>query len=243
MQGQPRLALWRLRARTRQFLSPRRRPMLTGSRRIKTSRDLLCFARRRLSRHGSSQGQRFEFGLVLIGRALDFLPYFVLSFRELAAEGLGLNRAKCNLERVEQIKLPLDGAGPQDCQTEVIYTAEDQLFRATESLEADEWIKSRLQECLPASVAPDPRRHLLAARTYDANSHSRGSHSISDAHIPARGWGGHPPPRVSPRVQAPPRPHQRPEHVLRRRPAGRRFSRIGKARRESANRLLRREMD
>jgi hypothetical protein len=50
-------------------------------------------------------GERFEFGLVLIGRALDFLPYFVLSFRELAAEGLGLNRARCTLERVEQIEL------------------------------------------------------------------------------------------------------------------------------------------
>jgi len=31
-------------------------------------------------------GERFEFDLVLIGRALDFLPYFVLSFRELAAK-------------------------------------------------------------------------------------------------------------------------------------------------------------
>jgi CRISPR/Cas system endoribonuclease Cas6 (RAMP superfamily) len=50
-------------------------------------------------------GERFEFDLVLIGRALDFLPYFVLSFRELAAEGLGLNRARCTLERVEQIEL------------------------------------------------------------------------------------------------------------------------------------------
>jgi len=49
-------------------------------------------------------GEQFEFGLVLIGRALDFLPYFVLSFRELAQEGLGLNRAKCTLERVEELK-------------------------------------------------------------------------------------------------------------------------------------------
>src|SRR5260370_38781446 len=33
------------------------------------------------------EGEPFEFELVLIGRALEFLPYFVLSFRELAAEG------------------------------------------------------------------------------------------------------------------------------------------------------------
>ena len=90
------------------------------------------------------RGQRFEFGLVLIGRALDFLPYFGLSFRELAAEGLGLNRAKCNLERVEQIKSFPNGTGPQDCQTEVIYTSEDQLFRAAEVMKADDWITRRL---------------------------------------------------------------------------------------------------
>jgi CRISPR-associated endoribonuclease Cas6 len=93
-------------------------------------------------------GQRFEFGLVLIGRAHDFLPYFVLSFRELAAEGLGLNRAKCNLERVEQIKYCPNAAGLQDCQIAPIYAAEDQLFRATKLLSADDWIKSRLGNCL-----------------------------------------------------------------------------------------------
>ena len=89
-------------------------------------------------------GQRFEFGLVLIGRALDFLPYFVLSFRELAAEGLGLNRAHCNLKRVEQSKVVPNGCGFQNCQTEVVYTAEDQRFRTTDVVSADEWIKNRL---------------------------------------------------------------------------------------------------
>lgn len=47
-------------------------------------------------------GEEFEFGLVLIGRALDHLPYFVLAFRELAAQGLGLNRAKCELKQVTE---------------------------------------------------------------------------------------------------------------------------------------------
>jgi CRISPR/Cas system endoribonuclease Cas6 (RAMP superfamily) len=92
------------------------------------------------------QGQLFEFGLVLVGRALDFLPYFVLSFRELAAEGLGLNRAKCSLERVELIKSTPSGAGLQDCRTEVIYTSEDELFRGAEVLRVAEWIKSRLHD-------------------------------------------------------------------------------------------------
>jgi CRISPR-associated endoribonuclease Cas6 len=95
-------------------------------------------------------GQRFEFGLVLIGRALDFLTYFVLSFRELAEEGLGLNRAKCTLARVEQVKTSSNGSGPHDRQADVIYTAEDQLFRAAELASADAWMKSRLQD-MPAS--------------------------------------------------------------------------------------------
>ena len=150
-------------------------------------------------------GERFEFGLVLIGRALDFLPYFVLSFRELAQEGLGLNRAKCSLERVEELKPPLpedsqlgEGAeepqssrtrlggspAPSPCNltpvpyslspvpsnlfpvpshllpvpyhqspvpsnlspaTSWVYSCEDQLFRATGSCSADQWIKTRLR--------------------------------------------------------------------------------------------------
>jgi hypothetical protein len=88
-------------------------------------------------------GQRFEFGLVLIGHALDFLPYFVLSFRELAADSLGLNRARCSLERVEQVKAFSNGSGLPDCESDVIYTADDQLFRAAEVASADEWIMGR----------------------------------------------------------------------------------------------------
>jgi hypothetical protein len=98
-------------------------------------------------------GERFQFDMVLIGRALDFLPYFVLSFRELAAEGLGLNRAKCTLEKVEEIDIALvsraavasvDDADPQ----RLIYSTEDHIFRATESTSADEWINTRVQQLL-----------------------------------------------------------------------------------------------
>ena len=89
-------------------------------------------------------GEPFEFELVLIGRAFEFLPYFVLSFRELAAEGLGLNRAKCILERVDEISLS-QNAAPQVSQPEVVYTAEEQIFRATRALSMDEWITSRCQ--------------------------------------------------------------------------------------------------
>jgi len=91
------------------------------------------------------KSEPFEFDVVLIGRAVDFLPYFVLSFRELAVEGLGLNRAKCNLERVEQIKLGSNGASARDCGT-VVYSTEDQLFRATEVTSAEDWINACLHD-------------------------------------------------------------------------------------------------
>jgi len=92
------------------------------------------------------KGKRFEFGLVLIGRALEFLPYFVLSFRELATEGLGLNRAQCTLERVEQIGPYAAGDSNGSDKAEIIYSADDQVFRSSRSLGADDWIKARLRE-------------------------------------------------------------------------------------------------
>jgi hypothetical protein len=77
-----------------------------GADRLSKNQDIprpFVFRAPQTDRSRFEQGERFEFGLVLIGRALDFLPYFVLSFRELAREGLGLNRARCTLERVEQL--------------------------------------------------------------------------------------------------------------------------------------------
>ena len=45
-------------------------------------------------------GQDLSFGLILIGRAHDYLPYFVLVMDELASRGLGKERGKCQLEQV-----------------------------------------------------------------------------------------------------------------------------------------------
>jgi hypothetical protein len=113
------------------------------------------------------KGERFEFGLVLIGRALDFLPYFVLSFRELAAEGLGLNRAKCTLERVEEVCVSSQGEARDDPKlkrdsglgaqapvslkgaagngTKFIYSAEDQMFRSPTPGLVRDYVRARLQ--------------------------------------------------------------------------------------------------
>jgi hypothetical protein len=77
-------------------------------------------------------GEEFSFDLVLIGRAVDHLPYFVLSFRELAAEGLGLNRARCELKSVEE---PASGQS--------IFASSDQVFRGPKGLKLEHWLEDR----------------------------------------------------------------------------------------------------
>jgi hypothetical protein len=46
-------------------------------------------------------GQSLDFGLVLVGRALDYLPYFVYAFVCLGEMGLGRQRGRFSLEEVK----------------------------------------------------------------------------------------------------------------------------------------------
>jgi hypothetical protein len=46
-------------------------------------------------------GEPFAFNLVLIGRAIEFLPYFVYAFIELQERGLGPGRGRYDLAKVE----------------------------------------------------------------------------------------------------------------------------------------------
>jgi hypothetical protein len=45
-------------------------------------------------------GEPLTFGLVLVGRALDYLPYFVYAFEELGKMGIGRGKGKYRLEAV-----------------------------------------------------------------------------------------------------------------------------------------------
>lgn len=53
-------------------------------------------------------GQQLQFTVVLIGRAIDHLPYFILAFKELGKLGLGTGRGKYILQRV-LVKHPWNG--------------------------------------------------------------------------------------------------------------------------------------
>ena len=61
-------------------------------------------------------GESFLFGLTLIGRAIDYLPYFIYSFEQLGKIGLGKGKAKFQLSLV------------RDSRGKTIYTAEDRVL-------------------------------------------------------------------------------------------------------------------
>ena len=45
-------------------------------------------------------GDELGVGLVLVGRALDYLPYFIYAFEEMGRRGMGVERGKAALQRV-----------------------------------------------------------------------------------------------------------------------------------------------
>ncbi|MEO0076464.1 MAG: CRISPR system precrRNA processing endoribonuclease RAMP protein Cas6 [candidate division WOR-3 bacterium] len=48
------------------------------------------------------QGEKFTFGLTLIGKAIDYLPYFIYALDEMGKNGLGRNRGKLELVTIKQ---------------------------------------------------------------------------------------------------------------------------------------------
>ncbi len=46
-------------------------------------------------------GEQLTFGLVLVGKATDFLPYFVVALRDMGRAGLGRGRTRWHLQKVE----------------------------------------------------------------------------------------------------------------------------------------------
>lgn len=51
-------------------------------------------------RRGYKPGDEINFGLTLIGRAIDYLPYFIYTFDELGKIGIGQGKAKYELKNV-----------------------------------------------------------------------------------------------------------------------------------------------
>ena len=56
-------------------------------------------------KHTFEQGEDLVFKLILIGRALDLLPYFIYSFEELGRIGIGRERGKFELKTIRAVNL------------------------------------------------------------------------------------------------------------------------------------------
>ena len=62
-------------------------------------------------------GAELRVGLVLVGRALDYLPYFIYAFEEMGQRGLGVGRGQAALQRVIAL-------GPERGDERCVYQAD-----------------------------------------------------------------------------------------------------------------------
>ena len=80
------------------------------------------------------KGESFSFQLTIIGRAIDYLPYFLVSFRELGEMGIGKGRGRFQLTHVRTD----DGESIYDGDTQMVHNLDnarsfDDIQRETES--------------------------------------------------------------------------------------------------------------
>jgi hypothetical protein len=90
-------------------------------------------------------GQQWTFGLTLMGRGVNYLPYFVAVFKELGQVGLGRARGQYRL-------LAVDAQSPYDATIEPIYRPQDERINDTNLLISGEIIAAR--------AANLPRDHI-----------------------------------------------------------------------------------
>ena len=69
------------------------------------------------------RGESFAFNLTLVGRAIDYLPYFLVSFRELGEIGIGKGRGRFQLTHVQTE----DGESIYDGETQMVHNLNNAL--------------------------------------------------------------------------------------------------------------------
>ncbi|CAI4031133.1 CRISPR system precrRNA processing endoribonuclease RAMP protein Cas6 [Nitrospira tepida] len=79
-------------------------------------------------------GEALSFDLILIGRALDYFPYFAVTFRELGDQGIGLGRGRYALARALALREavachPFSVTREQAPEGEEVYSSATQLVR------------------------------------------------------------------------------------------------------------------
>lgn len=77
------------------------------------------------------------FDLVVVGQAIDYLPYFIVAFRELGATGFGLNRGRVQLGRVESITADGKPSPVYEANSNLVQPAPAMLMEAVAPLPSD----------------------------------------------------------------------------------------------------------
>lgn len=93
-------------------------------------------------------GEELPFGLTLIGRGIDYLPYFIAVFRELGEVGLGRRRGQFRLKAI-------DAVSSYDNRRETVYRAEDELVRTPHLILDSRAITARAVELSDRSLTLD----------------------------------------------------------------------------------------
>jgi hypothetical protein len=68
-------------------------------------------------------GAELAFSLTLVGRAIDFLPWFIVAFRELGLTGIGRGRGRFRLRQIDAIE-------PFDQRSQPVYRDDDRMVRS-----------------------------------------------------------------------------------------------------------------
>jgi CRISPR-associated endoribonuclease Cas6 len=71
-------------------------------------------------------GEKLIFQLTLIGKALDYLPYFIYTFEELGQMGIGKGRGKFGLDEVRNLSLEKEKNG------RIVYSGNQKILQKTE---------------------------------------------------------------------------------------------------------------
>jgi hypothetical protein len=78
-------------------------------------------------RRAIAAGERFSFQMVLVGLAIEYLPYFILTWRELGQVGIGRGRGHFKLEMVQSC-LPAESSSKASAGIdEIIYSSTDEM--------------------------------------------------------------------------------------------------------------------
>ncbi len=112
-------------------------------------------------------GEELDFHLVLVGRAIEYLPYFVVVFRELGDIGLGKGRGKFELTRIEAASVAsagMTGAASANAAA-LVYTGEDGTVHNVEaSITWEDVVRLRRQR-LGADADGNPRQVAINFET------------------------------------------------------------------------------